>query len=230
MTRSSKALLSLLAGCVLAGCAAKPAVRPDRPTTRPNTPPLAGAVPGVEVKDPSTQFEDALAALKAKRLPEARAGFALLAKEHPEFSGPLTNLGIMDAKTNSRDAAISNFARAVAANPRNAIAYNWLGMLYRENKDYLRAEQNYQKALQLNPDNAAVVLNLAILNDVYLRRPEEALRLYRDYQRRTNNRELKVAAWIKALELTVAATPTVPSAPLPAGVPAKPGKAVKAKS
>lgn len=212
MTLSNKAVLGLFAAWSLAGCAPQATVKPDRPTASQevSSTPKPGETPKPAVaKDPSVQFDEALAALKAKKLPEARAGFALLAKEHPEFSGPLTNLGVLDAKANARDAAINNFSRAVDANPRNAIAYNWLGILYRESKNYPRAEQSYLKSLEINPENAPVVLNLGILYDVYLKRPADALVRYRDYQRMTNNRELKVTAWIKALEATE--LPTVPA-------------------
>ena len=216
MTRSNNALLSALLALLVVGCASKPVVRPDRP----NEPTAGGAATQptaklqAPVKDANTQFEEALAALKAKKYSEARTGFALLAKEHPEFSGPLTNLGILETKANTRAAAISNFSRAVQVNPRNAIAYNWLGILYREGRDYVRAEQAYLKSLELNPDNAAVVLNLGILYDVYLNHPVDALVRYREYQRLTGNRELKVTAWIKALEVITTATPPAPPAPV----------------
>lgn len=213
MTRSSNPLWLTLAALLLAGCASQPVERPDRPgEVATGTEAKPGTTPKAPAKDPNTQFEEALAALKSKNFAEARAGFSLLAKEHPEFSGPLTNLGILDAKANSRTAAIGNFLRAVQANPRNAIAYNWLGMLYRENKDYRGAEQAYLKSLELNPDNPAVVLNLGILYDVYLNHPADALVRYRDYQRMTGSRELKVTAWIKALEIITTATP--PAAPV----------------
>ena len=236
MTRSSKTLLGLFAALALAGCASKPVVKPDRPS-QDSSKPAAGTKPEatkpVVAKEPGVLFEESLAAMKAKKFTEARAGFELLAKEHPEFSGPLTNLGILDAKANARDAAIQDFTRAIAANPRNAIAHNWLGILYREAKDYGRAEQNYQQALTLNPANAAVVLNLAILYDVYLKRPADALERYREYQQMTGGRELKVTAWIKALEAAgvvvppPAAAPAPVPAPAPATAPAKPAKSTK---
>ena len=213
MTRSSKHALSVLLLLALTGCASKPAVRPDRPGSQTEA---GGAATQptvklkVPVKDANTQFEEALAALKSRKFAEARSGFALLAKEHPEFSGPLTNLGILDAKSDARGAAIHNFTRAVQTNPRNAIAYNWLGILYRESRDYSRAEQAYKKSLELNPDNANVVLNLGILYDVYLNHPVDALIRYREYQRLTSNRELKVTAWIKALEAITTAAPPQP--------------------
>jgi len=219
MTRSSKAVLGLIAAWALAGCAPKTTVKPERPIASQeasSTPKTGEAAKPVVVKDPGVQFDEALAALKAKKLPEARAGFAALAKEHPEFSGPLTNLGVLDAKSNARDAATNNFNRAVEANPRNAIAYNWLGILYRESKNYPRAEQSYLKSLEINPDSAPVILNLGILYDVYLKRPADALARYRDYQRITNNRELKVTAWIKALEASeLPASPATPSTAVP---------------
>ncbi len=222
MTPSSKALVGLVAGLLLAGCASKPSVRPDRPVSDAGKPAAtavgkdskpAAATPPVATKSPEEQFEDALAALKARKLPEARAGFEQLAKAHPEFSGPLTNLAILDARADADAAAISNFNRAVNANPRNAIAQNWLGILYREGKNYGKAEQSYLKSLEINPESAPVVLNLAILYDVYLKRPDQALERYREYQRMTNNRELKVSAWIKALEASQPAAPVTPPAP-----------------
>lgn len=219
MTRSSRSPWFVLALLLLSGCAAKPVVKPDRPAETATEAPATTAAAATPAKDPSTQFDEALALLKAKKFKEARAGFESLAKAHPEFSGPLTNLAILDAKANARDAAITNFNRAINANPRNAIAYNWLGMLYREAKNYPRAEQSYLQALELSPDSPAVVLNLAILYDLYLKRPADALARYQDYQRLTNSRELKVTAWIKAIEATMPppAPPAAPAvtAPLP---------------
>jgi tetratricopeptide (TPR) repeat protein len=221
MTRSSKhTLAALVAALLLAACGAKPAVRPDPPAREAAGKPEEPVKAPDPTKSPAEQFEDALASMKAKKLKEARAGFELLAREHPEFAGPLTNLAILDAKANNREAAIDGFTKAVAANPRNAVAYNWLGILYREARNYPKAEESYLKSLELNPDNAAVVLNLAILYDLYLKRPADALARYRDYQRMTNNRELKVTAWIKALEAAEAppAAPAAPPAtPTPAG-------------
>lgn len=214
MKRSSNLSLWLLVAVALSACATQPAVKPEPPAQAAAAEPVSSAAAAAPAKDPATQFEESLALLKAKKFKEARAGFEALAKAHPEFSGPLTNLAILDAKANARDAAITNFNRAINANPRNAIAYNWLGILYRESKNYTRAEQSYLQSLQINPDNAAVVLNLAFLYDLYLKRPADALARYQDYQRMTNNRELKVTAWIKALE--TALPPPAPAAP-PAG-------------
>lgn len=216
MKASSKRLgWPALLALTLAACAApqKREPLPDRPVAEPA--PSAPAQPAAAepAKDPQTRFDEALAALKAKKLKEAREGFAALAKDHPELAGPLTNLGILDAKAGQRPAAVASFSRAVIANPQNAVAYNWLGILYRESGDYLRAEQSYLRALAINPQDAGVVLNLGMLYDVYLKRPADALERYREYQRLTGSKELKVTAWIKAIEANQpAAIPVAPPA------------------
>ena len=196
------------------------------PTSKPKSAPGAVAAAPDTQADPDTQFKTAMAALKAKDLATAKAGFAALAKDHPEFSGPLTNLAILEYRAKSRDAAIADFNRAVSANPRNAIAYNWLGILYREAGNYPKAEQSYLKSLEQHADQPPVVLNLAILYDVYLKRPTDALSRYRQYQQLTNGQELKVAAWIRMLEepspesvvpaLPATAPATPPASPQPA--------------
>jgi len=206
MKASSKRLLLVALALSLAACAG-PKRReplPERPVEEAPTTPAQAAAAAAPVKDPQTRFDEALAAYKAKNFKLAREGFTSLAKEHPELSGPLTNLGILEAKANNRPAAIAQFSRAVAANPDNAIAYNWLGILYRESRDYARAEQAYLRSLTLKPNEPAVVLNLGILYDVYLKRPAQALERYREYQQLTGGKELKVTAWIKALEATQA--------------------------
>lgn len=221
MKTSSKPLLvPALLALVLTACAT-PQKRPlpDRPAPEAASPAASGPTTAAAepVKDPQTRFDEALAALKAKKLKDAREGFAALAKDHPELAGPLTNLGILDAKAGQRPTAIAEFSRAVVANPQNAIAYNWLGILYRETGNYARAEQSYLRALTLKPGDATVILNLAMLYDVYLKRPDDALARYREYQSLTGNKELKVTAWIKAIEASQPATATAPAVAVPGG-------------
>ena len=222
MKASSKALAGLLVLLVTACAAPTKRELPDRPVESAEPAPGSAAAPAEAApvkKDPQTRFDEALAALKAKNLKAAREGFASLAADHPELGGPLTNLGILDAKTEAqRKAATGWFTRAVAVNPQNAVALNWLGILYREAGQYPRAEQYYLQALAITPKDPAVILNLAMLYDVHMKRPADALARYREYQTLTGNRELKVTAWIKAIEAAQApATPVEPAAATGAG-------------
>ena len=160
----------------------------------------ATPAPSADKGDPDARFKAALQLMKDKKRPEAQAAFAQLAADFPEYSGPLTDLGILFAQAKHREAALSSLSKAVAANPKNAIAQNWLGIVYRESGDYARAEQAYRSALTVRPDYAPAHLNLGILYDVCLKRPQEALEQYHEYQRDAGGDRPMVAVWIKELE------------------------------
>lgn len=236
MNPSSKWWLCLTLCVALGGClGGKKATRPEskpiagKPAAKPEEKPAEVAKPAVPAKSPDEQFAAALTALKAKNFDEARTGFEKLAKEHPEFSGPLSNLGVLDSKAGKREAAIADFSRAVAANPENAMAYNWLGLLYRETKAYPESEKAYLKAIDLKADYAQPQLNLGILYEVYLNRPGEALSRYRNYQQLSGNKELKVVAWIKNLEEAGVVPPTVAPAAKPVVTPGAEGPGPKTR-
>ncbi len=234
MTPSSKALLVAALALTLTACAGrggkKPRAAKEAPVAAQSSSKPTKAEPEAEAKEPDTskspeeQFTAAMTAYKAKNFAEARKGFEALAKSHPELSGPLSNLGILDAKQGKREAAIGNFSRAVVANPENAMAYNWLGQLYRETKAYPEAEKAYLRAIKVRSGYAQPELNLGILYDVYLNRPGEALVRYRNYQELTGSKDLKVTAWIKALEARGVVPPSAPT-PAPAPTPTKPSSA-----
>ncbi|MGH8460949.1 MAG: tetratricopeptide repeat protein [Stenotrophobium sp.] len=155
--------------------------------------------------DVNARFNAALDLMKQKQYPQAQLALNELSKDFPQYSGPLTDLGIAYGRTNQKSQALNAFARAVAANPQNAVAWNWLGILYRESGDYPHAEQAYQKALGIDAGNADAHLNLGILYDSYLKRPADALVQYKDYQRLGGMDDLRVAVWIAEIEKAQAA-------------------------
>jgi tetratricopeptide (TPR) repeat protein len=198
-TRSDVVLVAALAAAL--GACSAPAPRsaaPSRSAAAQTT--SARANEAQRNVDADARFKNALDLMKARQFEPARAAFLELSRDFPEFSGPLTNLGILYAQEKQRDAAVASLSRAVDANPRNAVALNWLGILYRESGAYARAEDAYVRALAARTDYAPATLNLAILYDVFLHRPDAALARYRDYQRLTGGDNLIVAAWIRDLE------------------------------
>jgi tetratricopeptide (TPR) repeat protein len=202
--RSDVLLVAALAAALAACSAPAPRGAPTRATT-PAT--AAAATDARRSVDADSRFKTALDLMKARQFDAARAAFLELSRDFPEFSGPLTNLGILYAQEKQRDAAVASLSRAVDANPRNAVALNWLGILYRESGAYARAEDAYLRALTARADYAPATLNLAILYDVFLHRRDAALARYRDYQRLTNGDNLIVAAWIRDLESPAPGSP-----------------------
>lgn len=196
------ALLLSLSAC--GSNATRPTVRSERALPMPaasSANAVSAPTPAaMDLGDPDRRFQEALALMKARQYPQAQAAFIALSRDFPAFSGPLTDLGILYAQNRQHALAVASLTRAIAANPDNAVAHNWLGTLHREGGDFHRAEQAYRKAIAVRPDYAQAHLNLAILQDVVLHRPREALASYRDYQRLAGRDDLIVAAWIRDLE------------------------------
>lgn len=211
MTRSSelhiKPLLAAALIGALAACSSGPPQRPPAPraAVQPAATVAAAPKPTADKGDPDQRFKAALQLMKNKQPQEARAAFSALARDFPNLSGPLTDLGILYAQGRQRDQALAHFSQAVNANPKNAVALNWLGSLYRESGNHARAEESYRKALAARPDYAPAHLNLGILYDVSMKRPQDALREYREYQRLAGKEKPIVAVWIKELEASTGA-------------------------
>ena len=199
MNRSTKPALWLLPVLGLTACASAPATRPQTPTAAAAAPAPLASVPAHIERSAMPRFRAALQLMNSQPQ-DAQKAFAALAREYPMLSGPLTDLGILQARNRQPKAALASFKRAIEANPLNAVALNWCGTLYKEAGDFTQAEQFYLKALTAKPDYAAATLNLGILYEVALARPAEALNQYRRYQQLAGRNDLVIAAWIKELE------------------------------
>lgn len=207
---------------VLAGCAAKTA-KPTRPSApppsasaQPAQPAAQPAKPPAPKADPEARFVEALDFMKQNKAREAEAAFMELSKDFPDFSGPQTNLGILFAKSNRRDAAIAAFTRAATANGQNASAFNWLGIVNKEAGNFERARQSYEKAIAVKPDYAAAHLNLGLLLEDQLKQPAAAVIHYKEYQRVTGGKDLRVLPWIAEIEARQAAAPAPAKPAVPA--------------
>lgn len=231
MIQKLKLSSALLLGTVLiAGCSfmqAKPSVGPKASGGAAQTAGQTASKPAapkpVDKGDPDARFKAALDLMKQGQNDEAEKALTDLVKDFPQYSGPLTELGMIYVKSKRMDLAAAAFAKAVAANSQNAVAYNWQGILFREANNYGRAEQSYKQALSINSDYANAHLNLGILYDVYLKRPDDALAQYKEYQRLGGADDLRVLVWVADLEKAKAAASNAPSSTPPAAVAAPAG-------
>jgi tetratricopeptide (TPR) repeat protein len=216
--RSPFTLAVLLATLLVTACGVsrRDAVKPEPVRPAPASTP-SGAKPApaplVNKGDPQKRFDAALASMRAGQLDQAETQFQALTVDFPQFAGPWTDLGIIYAKSNRRDAAIAALSRAVSMNRRNAIAHNWLGILYRDAGDFGRAERAYRAALAEQPNYGLAHLNLGILYDEYLKRPQDALQHYRAYRQYGGQDDLRVLAWLADIEgVNKPAAATAPAA------------------
>src|SRR5437870_6879531 len=112
MTRSSKYLALVVVASLLAGCSSlakkgggQPAPQPERPAPSATAPPVAAPVP--DKGDVQARFRAALQMMREKKLPDAEAAFVALDQDFPKNSGTLTNLGIIYAKSNRLNQALT---------------------------------------------------------------------------------------------------------------------------
>jgi tetratricopeptide (TPR) repeat protein len=145
-------------------------------------------------------YDDARRALAAGRTQDAERGFKALTLSNPELGGPHAQLGLMFRQAGRLPDAIAEFEFAVKANPRQPLYFNQLGITYRHAGQFAKAKAAYERALELDPNYAAALLNLAILNDLYLRDNAQALALYERYQAASAGKDPNVTKWIADLK------------------------------
>jgi tetratricopeptide (TPR) repeat protein len=145
-------------------------------------------------------FDDARKALRAGRVEEAERGFRALAKEHPDLGGPQANLGLIHRQAGKLADSAAALEKAVQLSPRQAVYFNQLGITYRQQGQFTKARDAYQAAIDLDPAYAAAVLNLGILNDLYLWDGKRALELYDRYLALVPAGDAVVSKWIADLK------------------------------
>jgi tetratricopeptide (TPR) repeat protein len=158
--------------------------------------------PKVDPKAASS-YEMALVSMRAGNTSRAEKQFIKLTKDHPEFSGPHNNLGILYYREGDIDKAQSAFEKALNVNPDSVVSLNYMGIISREKGEFKQAQGLYEKALQADPNYAYAHLNYGILLELYMGKLSEALKHYKRYQELTVEEDKKVKGWIIELSRRV---------------------------
>jgi len=145
-------------------------------------------------------FNEAVAAMQQKQWDKAEVTLKQLAEKNPKLSGIYLNLGIVYRNKGDTAKAVEEFNRAITANPKNLDAYNQLAVLKREAGDFSAAENLYLKALIVWPFYPEGHKNIAILYDLYLSKPEQALPHYQAYQQLLTAPDKQVDSWVAELQ------------------------------
>ena len=144
-------------------------------------------------------YDDSRNLLSAGRLDDAERGFRAIAKSNPDLGGPHANLGLIHRQAGKPAEAVAELELAVRANPKQPLYFNQLGIAYRHAGQFTKARDAYERALELDGAYAAAMLNLGILNDLYLRDGPRALELYERYQAVTSSKDMAVTKWVVEL-------------------------------
>lgn len=141
-------------------------------------------------------FRAAVLAMQQKNWDFAEATLKQLAEKNTKLSGIHLNLGIVYRNKGATEKAANEFNLAINTNMKNVDAYNQLAVLKREAGDFTTAETLYQKALGIWPFYPEGHKNIAILYDLYLGKPEQALPHYQAYQQLLSAPDKQVDSWI----------------------------------
>ena len=145
-------------------------------------------------------FDAARSALRAGRTEEADRGFRALAQSNPELGGAHANLGVIYRQAGKLPDAVTALETAVRVSPQQPVFFNQLGITYRQSGQFTKAREAYEAAIALDPAYAAPILNLGILNDLYLSDGPKALSLYDRYLALTPGGDAVVAKWVVELK------------------------------
>jgi tetratricopeptide (TPR) repeat protein len=155
-------------------------------------------------------YDRALTAMRADDWLRAESELGQLTRDYPAYVGPQVNLAIVYRNEKRPSDARAALDRALAIDPKHAVANNELGILLREAGKFEEAEKAYRRALENDPSYALAHYNLGVLLDVYLRRGAEAIEQYEAYQGSLAEPDKKVAGWLIDLRRRFApATPQV---------------------
>lgn len=132
--------------------------------------PLAGATSVAEL------LQSALALQKAGQLPKARQLYRQVLSLSPDHPDALHLLGLLARQEGDNAQAAKLIRQAVKLHP-NPVMYCNLGNAYQSLEEFPLAIENYERALEFNPDYLAALNNLA---NVYesLSQPEQSFPLY----------------------------------------------------
>ena len=121
--------------------------------------------------------------LSQQRTAEARENFELATKLHASYPDTLANawnnLGLLAARENRTDEAISCFQQALIASPGHVIALNNLGNAYRQQKSWDEARKTFERALALNSEDPEANYGLGMV----FAQAEDTARAYEHLQR-----------------------------------------------
>ena len=110
-----------------------------------------------------------------------------------------TWVSFIGSRARSTNRSPSSSRRSSSARA-SRIYLNQLGIAYRQQGQFAKSRDAYQRALALDPGYAAALLNLGILYDLYLGDTARALELYGRYLAVMPNGDATVTKWVADLK------------------------------
>jgi len=114
-------------------------------------------------REPQGRFLKGLILTEQKKTQEAIQVFTGLTEDFPELPEPYNNLAVLYASQGNYDKAKSALELAIHTHPSYATAHENLGDIYAQ-----LASRAYDRALQLDKNNAAAQVKLSMVKDIFV--------------------------------------------------------------
>ena len=147
-----------------------------------------------------TRFQDAVAVADHGDTERAAGEFAALRDSAPMLAGPPLNLGILRARQGQWPEAEAALTEAQHRFAANAATAGELGVVYRQLGKFDDAAHSYQRALELDQNDAHAHRNYGVLLDLYLQKPSEALAEYESALSLAGGEDKQLTTWIVELK------------------------------
>ncbi len=122
-------------------------------------------------KDAQARFLKGLIFTEQGKVSEAIGIFSALTDDYPELPEPYNNLAVLYASQGQYDKAKTALEMAIRNHPNYATAHENLGDIYAK-----MASQEYNRALQLDRNNASPQAKLALINQLFAKNSKPAAR------------------------------------------------------
>jgi Flp pilus assembly protein TadD len=116
-------------------------------------------------KDAQGRFLKGIVLTELKRSAEAIQVFTALTEDYPELPEPYNNLAVLYAQQGNYEKAKSALELAIQTHPGFTTAHENLGDIYAQ-----LARGAYDRAVQLDKDNATARAKLALIKDIFTAR------------------------------------------------------------
>ncbi len=165
-------------------------------------PPVAPPAPAV-APDVSAAFSLAVTLLQTGDFAGARPLLERVMTAAPTLAPAAVNLGMLHAREGRPAEAEAAFTEALRRDSFSAVAYNELAAIQKDGGRFRDAENSYRQSLIAEPEHALTHRNFAVLLDLYLRQPAEALEHLERYLALTDASDKQVSGWIAELKRRV---------------------------
>ncbi len=181
---------------------AAPVVEMPKKGRKAEAAPVASAPPAIA---PATgqRFAEAVQFLDAGNYAAARPILEQLVVSESLLAAPAVDLGMLHAREGRAPEAEAALAEGLRRDPGNAVALNELASLQQAAGRFKDAESSYRQALASDLEHARTYRNFAVLLDLYLWRPAEALEQFEAYVMKSGTADKQVSGWIAELKRRV---------------------------